>query len=314
MKRCLTFVLGGGGALGALQVGALRALLEAGILPDMLVGTSIGAVNAAGLGLWGADLAGTEALARVYQEVANANFLDRHVTRLTLRAALGRTNPQSRRRLAEFFISKGITPDLRFGQIRDVRLALIGADLDTGEPVIYGYDPGDSVLEGVLASVAIPPWFAPIEKSGHSVVDGGVLSNLPIEPALIMRATEIIALDLADTRIIPPSDRPVQHHFGRLAFAIGRRQRALEMAIARAQGVPVHCINLLGPAATPIWDFSNFQQLIETGYEIATLSIPDLVRTSQTKILLPDLRARRQPASVMAPSRMALSSGDFRDL
>jgi NTE family protein len=63
-KKCLAFVLGGGGARGALQVGALRALLESGLRPDLLVGTSIGAVNAVVLALSGLDLAGVEALDR----------------------------------------------------------------------------------------------------------------------------------------------------------------------------------------------------------------------------------------------------------
>ena len=62
MNKCLAFVLGGGGARGAMQVGALRALIEAGLKPDLLVGTSIGAVNATGLALWGVSLAGIEAL------------------------------------------------------------------------------------------------------------------------------------------------------------------------------------------------------------------------------------------------------------
>ena len=53
MEKCLAFVLGGGGARGALQVGAFRALFEAGYQPDLLVGTSIGAVNAAGLAIVG---------------------------------------------------------------------------------------------------------------------------------------------------------------------------------------------------------------------------------------------------------------------
>ncbi|HUI87687.1 MAG TPA: patatin-like phospholipase family protein, partial [Anaerolineales bacterium] len=67
MKKCLAFVLGGGGARGAMQVGALRALFEAGLKPDLLVGTSIGAINATGLALWGVDLAGVEALEHAYQ-------------------------------------------------------------------------------------------------------------------------------------------------------------------------------------------------------------------------------------------------------
>jgi len=93
-----------------------------------------------------------------------------------------------------------------------------------------------------------------------------------------MGATEIVALDLTDPRRMPSNDRSVQRHLGRLAFAIGQRQRALEMAIATARGAPVHCINLLAPAATTIWDFGDSQQLVETGYEIASQHIPDLTR------------------------------------
>ncbi len=62
MNRCLAFVLGGGGARGALQLGALRALLSADIVPDLLVGTSIGAVNAVGLALWSPSLSAIETL------------------------------------------------------------------------------------------------------------------------------------------------------------------------------------------------------------------------------------------------------------
>ena len=75
MKKCLAFVLGGGGARGAMQVGALRALFEAGLKPDLLVGTSIGAINATGLALWGVDLAGVEALEHAYQRVANSGLI-----------------------------------------------------------------------------------------------------------------------------------------------------------------------------------------------------------------------------------------------
>ena len=78
----------------------------------------------------------------------------------------------------------GITPDLRFDQAPHARLAMIGTDLETGKTVIYGQDLSQSVLEGLLASTAIPPWFAPVEKDDQFIIDGGILSNLPIEPAL----------------------------------------------------------------------------------------------------------------------------------
>lgn len=189
MNKCLAFVLGGGGARGALQVGALRALFEAGVKPDLLVGTSIGAVNATGLALWGVNLAGIEALERAYEEMAVSDLLDPRLARLALRALSGHPVHHAGRRVSELFIANGITPDLRFDQITNVRLALISADLASGHPVIYGQDPGQAVLEGLLASIAVQPWFTPIEKDGQYLVDGGVLSNLPIEPALTMGGT-----------------------------------------------------------------------------------------------------------------------------
>ena len=184
-QKCRAFVLGGGGARGALQVGALRALFEAGFKPDLLVGTSIGAVNSAGLALWGVNLAGVDALERAYQEVSNANLMDPRLSRIMLRALSGRPNHHASRRVAEYLISKGITPDVRFDQFTHIRLALIGSDLNTGQPIIYGQDPGQSVLEGILASIAIPPFFAPLLKDGQFIMDGGALSPLPVEPAMV---------------------------------------------------------------------------------------------------------------------------------
>src|SRR5512147_1095048 len=86
MKKCLAFVLGGGGARGALEVGALRALFEAGFQPDLLVGTSIGSVNAVGLALWGMNSAGIERLEQAYQNLATSRLMDPRLIRF---AALG---------------------------------------------------------------------------------------------------------------------------------------------------------------------------------------------------------------------------------
>jgi NTE family protein len=191
MKKCLAIVLGGGGARGAMQVGALRALFEAGLKPDLLVGTSIGAINATALALWGVDLAGIEALERAYQRMQDSKLLDPRLLEFAWNAVLRSQNHRGSCYAREFVIAEGILPDLRFGQLKNVRLATVAADLHTGGPVIYGWDPEQSVMEGVLASIAIPPWFAPIELDGQYIVDGGALSNLPIEPAIRLGATEI---------------------------------------------------------------------------------------------------------------------------
>jgi NTE family protein len=274
MSECLAFVLGGGGARGAMQVGALRALIEAGYVPDLLVGTSIGAVNATGLALWGADLQGIERLEYTFEEASNENIMDPRIALLLVRALSGHRHRRTSRRVREYFISKGIRPDLRFCEMRGVRLALVSANLDSGQPVIYGFDPGQSVLEGLLASIAVPPWFEPIEKDGGLIVDGGVLSNLPIEPALRMGATEIIALDLNDFGSASGVAGKVNQRLEKFIFAIIERQRCLETEIAEQQGVPVHHIRLTSSPPVPVWDFSSFRELVQVGYEIASVQTP----------------------------------------
>jgi NTE family protein len=267
MKQCTAFVLGGGGSRGALQVGALRALLEAGIVPDLLVGTSIGAVNAAGLALWGVTPGGIDALERAWHGISSAQMLDPNTRWLILRSIIGRTSNLTQRKVEGYLESVGMTRSLRFRDIPRIRLALVSADLAAGEPVIFGEDPEESVLEGVLASIALPPWFAPLQKDAHVMVDGGALSNLPIEPAVRMGATEIIALDLDD----PPSEfadnLSIMHYIGKYMVAIQSRFACLETALAEARGVPVRRVAFHGLAKDHIWDFSRCRELIPAGYE-----------------------------------------------
>ncbi len=274
MEQCLAFVLGGGGARGALQLGALRALLYAGIRPDLLVGTSMGAVNAVGLALWGPDLSALETLEWAYQEIWNYEVMEPNVRRVALRAALGGPNKEASWRLADVLIASGITPDVRFDQAW-VRLAVVGTNLDTGQPVIYGQDPSQSIYDGLLASIAVPPWFAPVEKDGELIIDGGVVSNLPIEAAVTLGATEIIALDLDDPRPAPGIHPPLDQFLDKLLLTVTQRQKHLETALAEARGVPVRCMELRGPHATPIWAFGNYQELIQTGYEIGCRTIAE---------------------------------------
>src|SRR5512147_3126131 len=125
MKKSLAFVLGGGGARGALQVGALRALFEAGIKPDLLVGTSIGAVNAAGLALWGVDLAGIEALEHLYQRMQDSKLLDPRLLQFAWNAVSKQPNHRGSRAAREFMIAEGISPEIRFSQLNSIRLATV---------------------------------------------------------------------------------------------------------------------------------------------------------------------------------------------
>lgn len=267
MKKRLAVALGGGGARGAMQVGALRALLETGLKPDLLIGTSIGAINAAGLALWGLNQEGLEKLEHTYQLMQDSKLLDPRLFQFAWNAVSRRDNHQGSRSAREIFIAEGISSDLRFGQIQNIRLATVAADLHTGEPIIYGLDPEQSVLEGVMASIAIPPWFAPIEINGRYVVDGGALSNVPIQPALALGATEIIALDLQDPEMNADATKVVGPLLMKLAYATVQRQLRLEMELAAARGVSVRHVSLQSTPSVPIWDFKTHRDLFKIGYE-----------------------------------------------
>jgi len=269
MNRPLALVLSGGGARGALQVGALRALLEANIQPDLLVGTSIGAVNAAALATRGVSASSILSLVEDWHAATAADLLPSNALRLMMHAMLNRAAHRPDHRLRDFFIARGLSPDLHFGDIHGVRLIVVATDLNTGRMVLYGQDPQQSVLEGILASTALPPWTQPLEKDGRLLMDGGVVSNLPIEPAVAQGAAEIIALDLTDPRGALTGTDGLALFPGKLINTVEQRQVELEMASAAARGVPVRRIPLRGETPVPIWDFSRADELIARGYEIA---------------------------------------------
>jgi len=236
--------------------------------PDLLVGTSVGAMNAACLALHGISPKGIAELEQAWQDASQSCLLNSNHSWLALRALLDHPDIHAKMSLRAFFRTHGVTSNLRFGDIPGIRLALVAADLNSGYPIIYGTDPNHSVLEGLLASTALPPWVMPLENDEKYIVDGGALSNLPIEPALRLGATEIVALDLTDPACVSDTGHQVNRFISKLSYAVCQRQSELEIALARSLGVPVHQILLRSPTLTPIWDFSAYRELIACGYEI----------------------------------------------
>lgn len=268
-NKGLAFVLGGGGSRGALQVGAIKALLEADLRPDLLVGTSIGAVNAAYLALHGVNIRGLENLIEAWHDAARANLLPSNYLWLTVRTLFNRPITDPVHRMRNFYIKHGISPGLRFGDLQEIRLIIVAADLNGGHPVLFGKNPAESVLDGLVASTALPPWVQPLQMQTQLLMDGGVVSNLPIEPALTMGAREIVALNLMDFRDVLVEENGFGPFLGKLFNIVEQRQLALETALAQAKGVKVYRLDLLNEFHVPLWQFDHTDELIAVGYEMA---------------------------------------------
>ncbi len=267
-KRPLAFVLGGGGARGAMQVGALRALLEAGVQPDMLVGTSIGAVNAAMIAVYGFSTGGLDRLERAWRDAQQAQLLSGDYLRLVLRTVANRMGSEKyQQQMRDFYIRNGLAPDITFADITHPRIYCIATDLNRYQPYIFGLHPHDRLLDGVMASSAIPPWIPPLRMGKEWLMDGGALSNLPVEPAISLGAAEIIALDLFEPRPPDLEARGFSPFLEKLLTSVEHRQIAMELALAEAKGVPVHHWRLRFREMIPVWDFSQTEALIQTGYD-----------------------------------------------
>lgn len=275
MKKDLAFVLSGGGSRGALQLGALYALHEAGLQPDMLVGTSIGALNSAFLALHGFSLESLDRIKDTWLRASRMDLLPSNYLRLALRAVLGRSTNAAADRIRDFIIEEGFTPGLRFSEFTHPRLYVVSSDLNSGQPVIHGDSPDEMVLEGLLLSTALPPWVMPTRKQGRYLMDGGVISNLPIEPALRMGALQIAALDLLDTRELFEGGNRVMTFLDRLSMSVEKRQTDLERELAEARGIPTFYVDLTGDSPVPQWDFQHTETLIERGYELTQQALRD---------------------------------------
>lgn len=289
-KYKLAFVLGGGGARGALQVGALRALLEADIHPDLAVGTSIGALNAAFLGLHGFNSETLDGLVDTWRAAATADLLPANYVWLTMRTVFGRGGVHMENRILPFLAEHGLGPDLRFSDLHGVPVRLVAADLNQSQPKVYGADPAGQVLEGVLASAALPPWIHPLAQQDHLLLDGGFVSNVPIEAALAEAPAAIIALDVGDPRSSFGIEAPsFGLWFDKLGNTLMQRQLDLELALAAARKVPVHVIRLRFAHVVAIWDFTHTEELMAAGYAVAKAEIADWSSRKRSRLrrLLP---------------------------
>jgi NTE family protein len=181
------FVLAGGGSLGAVQVGMLKALDRAGMVPDLVVGASVGAINAAYYAA-SPDEAGIARLERIWTGLCRADVFPFSMFG-TAMCLLGRRDhlafPQRLQAL--------IDAELPYRKLEDARLPchVVATDMLDGTEVTLSS--GD-VGQALLASAAIPAVFPPVTIAARPLMDGGIASNTPISAAYALGATRVIVL------------------------------------------------------------------------------------------------------------------------
>jgi NTE family protein len=260
-------VLSGGGNYGALQVGALEVLLGAGLRPKMIVGTSAGALNAIRLA---ADPtpAGLREMAALWRRVTDHDVGSVSLLSGLQRLVLNRPSLFPSHRFARFLLANFPQGVRTFGELtglNGIRAYTTAVSVEAEEVRVFGDNDVDLLIDGAMASTALPPYFAPWPVGGQRYVDGGVRTNLPLRVAAARGARRMVALWIQQ-RATPPIGRPgmipvVTNAFSMMVRSLTR----LELEWAEARQLEVRLIRLVPPAGIAFWDFSQPDRLFEAG-------------------------------------------------
>lgn len=271
----LAFVFGAGSSRGALQAGALEALFEAGIRPDMTVGSSIGALNAA----WVADAptpAGVQALSDLYRHTRFVDIFEGGMTQAFLNFVRGHRSLFDNAGMAAILTS-------RFGERRLGELTLpcyiAATDLDSAELHVWGDDPDDPIVPAVTSSGAIIPLQPPYAYRGRLYGDGGLHSALPLGVAADRGATAVLGFNVL-TQLLPAEQRRTP--FDLLLHSVDlllRSQVQLTIATMSLPGrPPCHVLDLTPARYVSMMDMDQLDSLISQGREQAAAALPAIWR------------------------------------
>lgn len=252
----VAFVLPGGGSLGAVQVGMLQALTETGIRPDLLIGTSAGAVNAA----WMAarpDHDGAMELGVIWMSLRRHDIFPLSPW-LGARGLLGRSNHL----ISNTNLRTVLETHIPYERLEDatVPVHIITTDLKTGRAVVYSSGP---VVQALLASTAIPGVFPPVTIGRRELVDGGVANHTPVTTAIELGASEVYVLPVG----YPWLRQEPTNAFGMALYALARFiEQKLDAEVAmNGHRAEIHVLPTLDvPAVSPA-DFSQTKELISRG-------------------------------------------------
>src|SRR5262245_57372667 len=161
----IAFVLSGGGNRGAVQAGALLALLERNIRPDLIVGTSVGALNGVALAS-NPTLEGARWIAESWRRVRRSDIFPGNPLTVGWRLLRGRGSLHAQDGFRHFVRSM-LPPGVeRFADLR-VPCMVTATSLSSGQLRLFGADPQELLVDAIMASTAVPPFFPPYPYGGE---------------------------------------------------------------------------------------------------------------------------------------------------
>ena len=266
------FVLGGGGVLGATEVGMLHALFDAGQRPELVVGTSVGAINGAAVA---ADPTPgcLPKLTHLWQSMSGGDVFSGGLARLR-DLAKSRTHLHPIDPLRELL-------ERELGPVRIEDLAVpfqcCAASIERAAETWFAEGP---LADAVAASCAVPGLFPPVRIGDEHYLDGGIVNSIPVGRAIELGATTVFVLHVG--RIGRPLQVPTRPwEVASVAFEIARRHRfARDMADVPA-GVTVHVLPA-GDVAAPTANLRyrnprRVKERIEQAYEAAGSFLADVM-------------------------------------
>ncbi|HVA53375.1 MAG TPA: patatin-like phospholipase family protein [Acidimicrobiales bacterium] len=251
-------VLSGGASLGAAQVGMLRALVEARTPIDLLVGTSVGAFNAA----WMAGHpgpGGVDGLIEVWSSLRRRDVFPMNPWRSAWAIGGRRSSLAS-----DVGMRKLLERHLTFERIEEAAITLhvVAVDVQSGQDLLLSRGPA---VEAVMASAAIPGFLPPVSIGERWFMDGGVVNNTPISYAVDLGATTVWVLPAGYPCALshpPPSALAIAMQ----GLSILVQHRLAQDAMRWHHGVELRVVPPLCPIEVSPIDFSHSGELIEFAY------------------------------------------------
>jgi NTE family protein len=233
-RRGVAFVLGGGGVLGAHEVGMLRALVEAGIAPDLVVGTSVGALNGAFFAA-SPDAESVARLTKLWEAAGASDVFGGSILGRLSRLAKSRTHLHDAEPLRRLLLDL-----LEVDRIEHLAVPFqcVAASIERAAGHWFADGP---IVPAVMASAAVPGLLPPVEIDGEHFVDGGIVDSIPVGRAVALGARTVYVLQVG--RIERPLTAPTTAwEVGLVAFEIARRHRFSEAMASLPADVAVHVL------------------------------------------------------------------------